>query len=292
MISNADQNSAVRREKITEHEGRQPETINALPQLKDQSTAGEQSPLPHQEMQLSFQPDSPQNEVLLIRGKVHTLPQFIRAVSASEHAIEKLGIREPIWRTGNPLDDFINEQLLSEEATRSGAMPDEKGYQETVNRYKLAADEADYLRKLMLIGSFIEKTYKAATPELSIEILTVHYKNGNSSQKTVTAADLQKAAQSGISFEEIQKTYRDSVNFSRLRIDEFKSRYKDKSQIIGKLNFLNEETAVIWSEKGYMVIKPIASHKQFDPFIELTKEEREKIRAFLSGYITELRKLI
>ena len=292
MISNADQNSAVRREKITEHEGRQPETINALPQLKDQSTAGEQSPLPHQEMQLSFQSDSPQNEVLLIRGKVHTLPQFIRAVSASEHAIEKLGIREPIWRTGNPLDDFINEQLLSEEATRSGAMPDEKGYQETVNRYKLAADEADYLRKLMLIGSFIEKTYKAATPELSIEILTVHYKNGNSSQKTVTAADLQKAAQSGISFEEIQKTYRDSVKFSRLRIDEFTSRYKDKSQIIGKLNFLNEETAVIWSEKGYMVIKPIASHKQFDPFIELTKEEREKIRAFLSGYITELRKLI
>jgi hypothetical protein len=290
VISDADQNSAIRREKITEHEARQPEITNALPQLKEQSTAGEQSPLPLQEGRLSFQPDSAQNEVLLIRGKAYTLAQIIHAVSVSEHAMEKLGIREPIWRTGNPLDDFINEQLLSDEASRSGAMPDEKECQEAVNHYNLAADEADYLRKLMIIGSFIEKTYKDAAPELSIEILTVHYKNGTSSQKTVTAADLQKAARSGMSFEEIQKKYRDSVTFSRLRVDEFKSRYKDKRQIIGKLNFLSEETAVIWSEKGYMVIKPIAGHRQFDLFVGFPKEGEEEIRSFLSGYIAELRK--
>jgi len=290
VISDADQNSAIRREKITENEARQPEITNALPQLKEQSSAGEQSPLPRHEEQLSFQPDSARNEVVLIRGKAYTLPQIIHAVSVSEHAMEKLGIREPIWRTGNPLDDFINEQLLAEEASRSGAMPDEKRYQEKVNHFRLAAEEADYLRKLMIIDSFLEKTYKDAARELSLEILTVHYKNGTSSQKTVTAEDLQKAARSGMSFEEIQKKYRESVTFSRLRVDEFKSRYKDKRQIIGKLNFLNEETAVIWSEKGYMVIKPIAGHKQFDLFAGLPKEEEEEIRSFLSGYIAELRK--
>ena len=88
----------------------------------------------------------------------------------------------------------------------------------------------------------------------------------------MTAADLQKAARSGMSFEEIQKTYRDSVQFSRLRVDEFKSLYKDKIQIIGKLNFLSEETAVIWSDKGYMVIKPISGRKQFDPFVGFPKD--------------------
>jgi hypothetical protein len=290
VISYADQNSVIRREKITEYESEQSEITDAIPQPKEQSTVGEQSPLPRQEGQPSFRPDSAQNEVLLIRGKAYTLPHIAHAVSVSEHAIEKLGIREPIWRTGNPLDDFINEQLLSEEASRSGAMPDEKEYQETVNHYQLAAEEADYLRKLMIIGSFLEKTYRDAGPELAIEILTVHYKNGTSSQKTVTATDLQKAARSGMSFEEIQKKYRDSVTLSRLRLDEFKSRYKNKSQIIGKLNFLNGETAVIWSEKGYMVIKPIAGRKQFDLFAGFSKEGEEEIRSFLAGYIAELRK--
>ena len=290
VLSDTDQNSTLRRERITENEARQREITNALPQFKEHSTAGEQSPLPRHEGQLSFQPDSAQNDVLLIRGKAYTLPQVMHAASVSEHAMEKLGIREPIWRTGNPLDDFMNEQLLIEEAARSGATPDEKRYQETVNHYKLSADEADYLRRLLIIGSFIEKTYKDAAPELSVEILTVRYKNGTSSQKTVTAADLQKAARSGMSFEEIQRTNRDSVTFSRLRVDEFKSRYKDKSQIIGKLNFPNEETAVIWSEEGYMVIKPISGHKLFDPFAGFPKEEEEEIRSFLSGYIAELRK--
>jgi len=290
VISDADQNSVILREKIAEHEARQPEITKALTQLREPSSAEEQPPLTQQERQVSFHPDSAQNEVLLIRGKQYTLPQIIRAVSASTHAIEKLSIQEPVWRTGNPLDDFINEELLSEEAAGSGSMPDEEGYQETVNHYKLSADEADYLRKLMIIGSFIEKIYKDAAPELSIEILTVHHKNSNSSQNTVSAADLQKAARSGMSFEEIQKIYRDSVNFSRLRVDEFTSRYKDKSQIVGKLNFLSEETAVIWSEKGYMVIKPMARQKKFNPFSVVPKEEEEGMRSFLSGYIVELRK--
>ncbi len=291
VTSDTDQNSAMLREKITKNEERQTKIItNTLPHLTEQSTAVEQPPLPNQEGQLSLQPDSPQDEFLLIRGKVYTLPQIIHAVSASDHAIEKLGIQEPIWRTGNPLDDFINEQLLSEEAARSGAMLDEKGYQETANYYKLAADEADYLRRLLIIGNFIEKTYEYAAPDLSVEILAVDYKKGRSSQKTVTAADLQKAARSGMSFEDIQKTYRDSVQFSRLRVDEFKALYKDKSQIIGKLNFLSEETAVIWSDKGYMVIKPISGRKQFDLFAGFPKDEEEKISSFLSVYIAELRK--
>ena len=291
VISDADQTAAILREnKITGYDKQPPEMKTDLPHLAEQSTAGEQSPLLLQEGQPSFQSDSAQNEILLIRGKTYTLPQIIHDVSASQHTIEKLGIQEPVWRTGNPIDDFINEQLLSEEAANSGAMLDEKKYQKKVSQYKLAADEADYLRKLMIIGIFIDKTYRDPAAELFIEILTVEYQNETASQKAMTAADLQKAAKSGISFEDIQKTHHESVIFSRMSVDEFTSRYRNKSQIIGKLNFLTEETAVMWSEKGYMVIKPITGHKQIDPFAELPKEEEDKIRSFLSGYIADLRK--
>jgi len=289
VISDADQHSDLLREHKITGNNEQPEISTSLPQFAGQSTEGAQSRLPHQESQLPFAADPVQTEVLFIRGKAYTFPQIIHSVAASEHALEKLGIQEPVWRTGNPLDDFINELLLSEEAAKSGAIPDEKEYRERVSHYNLDADEADYLKKLMIIGSFIGKTYMDAASELFIEILTVDYTDDTSSQNTVTATDLQKAARSGISFEEIQKTHRDSIKFSRLHVDEFTARYKDKSQIIGKLNFLTEETAVMWSEKGYMVIKPLASRKQFDPFIVITQEEEEEIRSFLSGYIAELR---
>jgi len=83
--------------------------------------------------------------------------------------------------------------------------------------------------------------------------------------------------------------YGDSVKFARLTIDDFKKRYEGKSEISKKLNFLSEETVVMWSEKGYMLIKPVTVHRKFDPFAELGKEERKRLRSFLSGYIAELK---
>ncbi len=289
VISDADRVSAMQRERTAAYEERKPDAIKAVPEIKESNTISKHISLPTREQQESRQANSSENEVLLIRGKEYTIQQLLHAVAVSKRTIEKLGIPEPIWRKGNPLDDFINEQLISEEAARSNVRPDDKEYQEMVIRYRLTSDEADYLKKLINIGNFIDKTYKKPAPAVSVEILTVNYQNGSSSQKMVTAADLQKASRSGMSFEDIQKTYGDSVKFSCLSGDEFRTRYKDGSQIIEKLNYLNEETAVIWSEDGFMVIKPMPFQMQFNPFTGFQKEEEEEIRAFLSGHIAKLR---
>jgi len=69
-----------------------------------------------------------------------------------------------------------------------------------------------------------------------------------------------------------------------------RTKYKEKSQIIQKLNFLNEETVVMWSELGYMLIKPVSTRIPFDPFKELTAEKKERFTAFLKQWFSEHRK--
>lgn len=274
------------KEKMAAAESREADLKKQIASLK------EQKPLPtqHPETKQPVQTPSPQTAVIAIKGTQYPLSAVVAAVTASDRALAKLGITAPVWRSGDLLEDFINEQLLSDEAIKTGALPDEKKYQDTAGRLKLVADETAYLRKFMLISTLIDRDFKGSASELFIETLTVDFRSGDASAKTVLATDLQKAARAGKSFEEIQKMHRDSVKFSRLTVDDFAKRHKDKSQIIKKLNFANGETIVMWSEKGYMLIKPVTLSKRFDPFADISKEDRDKIKTFLSGYIAELRK--
>jgi len=281
--------SADLKKKVEAAETREADTRNQLAALKEQKRVQTQLPQP-QETQQAVHPAPAQTTTITVKGRSYTLSQIIAALSASGRAIEKLAIPSPVWRTDAPLEDFINEQLLAEEAERSGAMPAGNRYRETTERFKLSADEADYVRKFIMIGHVIDKNFTSDAVDLFIETLAVDFKQGDTSIKTVSATDLQKDARSGKSFAEIQRMYNGSVKFSRLTIDDFEKRYKGKSEIIKKLNFPSEETVIMWSEKGYMLIKPVTVRRQFDPFVELGKEEREKIRTFLSGYIAELRK--
>ncbi|NJD57465.1 MAG: tetratricopeptide repeat protein [Nitrospirae bacterium] len=278
--------SADLKDKVAAAEARETDLRQQLASLKDQKPV----PPQHLETKQPVQAPSAQTAAIMIRGKQYPLSTIVTAATASDRTLEKLGLKAPVWRSGDPLDDFINEQLLSDEAMKTGALPDEKKYQDIASRLRLAADETAYLRKFMLISSLIDRSFKSGTSEPFIETLTVDFRSGDASAKTVLATGLQQAARSGKSFEDIQKMYRDSVKFSRLTVDDFAKRHKDKSQIIKKLDFKSEETIVMWSEKGYMLLKPVTMSKQFDPFADTTKEDREKIKTFLSAYIAELRK--
>ena len=51
----------------------------------------------------------------------------------------------------------------------------------------------------------------------------------------------------------------------------------------------NYEVGVIWSEEGYMILKPIIQIYSYDPFEELSSQEREKLTAYIRSWITELK---
>jgi len=51
----------------------------------------------------------------------------------------------------------------------------------------------------------------------------------------------------------------------------------------------NYEVGVIWSEEGYMILKPIIQLYSYDPFEEMSSEKREKITANIRSWITELK---
>ena len=227
----------------------------------------------------------------VIRGKSYSRAEVSSALAASERTLSKLGIKEPVWRRGDPDQDFIDEHLLVEAAGSSGVRIDERKYLDSADRFQLSSEEAAYLRTFMMISGLIGSIFDDRSPDLFIDILAVDYTGKGAARKAERAAELQDAARSGKSFEEIGRQHGDFVKFSRLRIEEFATVHKDKRQVIDKLNFQSGEPVVIWSDKGYMLIRPVALQRPFDPFTEPDQEDRERIRTYLSGYVAELRKV-
>lgn len=238
-------------------------------------------------------PSAPQldpNAVVRIGSRDYPLARIIDYHVSASLVFKRFGIKDIAWRTGNPLDDFISEELLFLEAKKANITIDAKKQKEIAESQKLSAAEKDYIEKFMTIAGYIDTQYIDVPPQHRVETLSVDYRPGDAASKTVLATDLQKAAREGISFEEIARTYPDRVRFSSLTPQDFSTKYKEKSQLLQKLNFLNEETVVIWSDKGYMLIKPITDRVHFNPFEELSTQKKEKLKAFLKQWLAEHRK--
>ncbi|MBI5632666.1 MAG: tetratricopeptide repeat protein [Nitrospirae bacterium] len=227
---------------------------------------------------------------VMVGNRLYSLAQVIEHQTDAFLLLRRLGAKVPAWRDGDPLNDFITEELLLQEAKRAQITIDAKKYKEMIASHKLNAAEAVYLEKFMTIARYIDTQYAESPPERWIELITVDYKPGDAAAKTVVATDLQKAARGGTSFEEIGKMHPEGVKFSRLSIEEFGAKYKERSQIIQKLNFLREEAVVIWSDKGYMLIKPVTGRISFNPFEEMSPEKKEKFKTFLKQWLALRRK--
>ncbi len=256
-----------------------------LADMVGQRTAGERTareglPLP--------QPAA--SPIVRILDREYSLSQIIDYQANALLTVRRMGIEDPVWRVNNPLDDFLTEELLGEAAKKANMTVDAKKQKEMIERYKLSPEEASYLERIMRIGRYIDTRYVDVPSQQWIDVLSVEYKPGNAALKTVRATDLQKAARENISFKEIARKYPDGLKFFRLTPQEFSTRFKDKSQILQKLNFMNEETVVMWSDRGYMLIKPISSRTPFNPLEDLTPERKQRLQAFLLQHIAELRK--
>lgn len=216
--------------------------------------------------------------------------ELARYSTNSALALHKTGISSAFWRVGSPLNDFINEEMLFMESERKGIRINNDRLREITKKNGLSDAESDYLRKAVQIAALIDMEHKGHSDEPAVEILSVEYKPGNAASKTVLATDLQKAARSGRSFRDIKQSYNDSVGYSRMTIKEFGNKYKEKSQLINKLDFLKNETVVMWSERGYMLIKPMVLETTYDPLSVLLPENREKLRELAMEYIKNLKK--
>ncbi len=230
-------------------------------------------------------------QVVRVHGTEYSYAMVIDLMATAETAIRKLQISDIVWRTGSPLDDFITEETLFQEALRQGIAIDEKRFRSLSDSFGLSGQESAYLRRFMTIAGLINASPRGNTGERIIDLLSVDYRRGDASAKTVLATELQKMARSGIPFEEIQRTYPDAVKFIRLSPEAFAANYPEKSQILRKLNFSSEETVVMWSESGYVIIRPGYLRRVFDPFAPpaASDGEREGLRVFARDLAKRLR---
>lgn len=223
---------------------------------------------------------------LRIKDKQYTTPQIFEFMINSSAVINKLEIKEVLWRTGNFCEDFVNEQILYDEAKRLNITADMKKYKEQVERYNLKKEDADYLFRYLTIGDLIDRKVKDMPGEKVVESLLIVYTKSDEFEKAILATELQKDAKSGRSFEDIYKSYPDVVRLRLIRFQELQGWIKDRIQLLQD----GEISDVVWTEDGYMILRPVLKRLSYRPFEDVRPEMRDKMRLFIKGWIDELRK--
>ena len=199
-------------------------------------------------------------------------------------ALKKVGIQGSLWSTGDRNQDFIDEQILYNEAVKQNLSVDEDELRELRERYTLGIEEVDYLKRFLLICKLIDKKAKEISGDKIVEVILVRYKDAGQREQPELAAELQALANKGVTFEEISRSYPDIVHFKTVALRELPDWIQER--IHGLQNY---EIGVIWSEEGYMILKPIIQTYSYEPFEELQPEKREKIAAHIRSWIAELK---
>jgi hypothetical protein len=203
----------------------------------------------------------------------------------AQTALNKVGIQGAIiWSTGDRNEDFIDEQILYNEAVKLNLSADEDELNELRERYTLGIEEADYLKRFLLICRLIDKKVKEIPGDKIVEVISVRYKDAGQRERPELAAELQALANKGVAFEDIGISYPDVVHFRIFPFQELPEWIQERIQ-----GLQNYEIGVIWSEEGYMILKPIKQMYSYDPFEELSSEKREKLTAYVRSWIAELK---
>ncbi len=206
-------------------------------------------------------------------------------IGNSSIAITKLGIREILWRTGNDHEDFVNEQILCNEAKKLNINADMGKYKGLIEKYGLGEEEINYLNKYLIISELIDKKLKDMPGEKVIESLFVKYTSPEEHKNVPLAIELQKDAKMGIPFKDICRSYPEFVKYSRIGFNELEGNIKE---IVLPLH--DGEIITIWNKYGYRILKPIVKKLSYRPFEVLQPETRDKIKLFVKDWINDLKK--
>ncbi len=222
-----------------------------------------------------------------INGEKYTTLQVIEFMHNASLAVAKVGIREVVWRNGNLFEDFVNEQILYDEALRVKVSADAGKVNELAGKFKLTGDEAEYLRRYLSISDLINRKIRSVPEERVVESLTVHYTDGDKQGKVTLVTELQGQARAGKTFEEIAAAFPDKVRFSVTGFQEIQGWIKDRIELLK-----DGEISVVWTKDGYMILKTVMKRPSYRPFEDVRPGEKNEIRAFVTAWIEELRKEI
>ena len=206
-------------------------------------------------------------------------------IGNSSIAITKLGIGEILWRTGNDHEDFVNEQILYNEAKKLHINADMGKYKGLIEKYGLGEEEVNYLNRYLIISELIDKQLKNMPGEKVIESLFVKYTSPEEHKSAPLAIELQKDAKIGRPFEDICRSYPGFVKYSRIEFNELEGSIKE---IVLPLN--DGEIITIWDKYGYRILKPIVKKLSYKPFEVLQPEIGDKIKLFVKDWINDLKK--
>ncbi|MEW6675582.1 MAG: peptidyl-prolyl cis-trans isomerase [Nitrospirota bacterium] len=194
----------------------------------------------------------------------------------------------------SPFKQYVDTELelISKLETQPEVIADKP---EVISKAKLK--EVDEKMKAMFVDEnelrdFYEKN-KACLflqpEEMAVESLIVRYSKADENEKAILAVEIQREATEGKSFEEIGKSYIDTITFTRVSINELPLWIKEKVNLLKS----GDVSDVIWTEQGFMILKPVMKGTSYRPFEEVRSEIKERLltdkkNLFLKGWIKGL----
>jgi len=195
----------------------------------------------------------------------------------------KIGVRELVWKSGNADDDFINEQILLNEAKKLNLSFDDQKKYELVEKFRLSSAEEEYLEKILIISGLINRKLEEMPWKTVVESLSVNY-DEDRKEKTELASELQNLARNGTSFEEIGALYPGLIKYNTVEFIMLEEWVKDRIRPLR-----DGDIGVIWSEDGYMLLKPSSVKYSFDLFESSYQDSVNEVRAYIALWLNELR---
>ncbi len=213
-----------------------------------------------------------------IKDKKYIASEVLKFMIDSSVVLNKLGIEGVLWRSGNICEDFVNEQILYDEAKKLNIIGDVKKHKDLVERYNFGREEGDYLYKYLTISDLIDRKVKEMPGERVVESLLLRYTQKDEYEKAVLATELRKDAKGGKSFEDVYKSHPDMVRLILIRFQELEGWIKDRIQLLED----GEISDVVKTENDYMILKPLVKKPSY--------ESRDEVRIFIKRWMDELRK--
>lgn len=221
-----------------------------------------------------------------LRSEITGYETIISYMVNSSFVLTKLGVRDVLWRTGNILDDYTNENILYETARTLGISEDAKYRQDMIDMHKFTRQQAEYLARFLVISSLINTKLREMPEDLTedrvIEMLDVRYEQTDKYTKIMLSEKLIKMAKSGTSFQDVHQSYPDVAKFNSRRFHELEKTIRERIQNLGI-----GDIETIWSEDGYVIVKPVVRTPDFQPDNEVLPETKKRIKALIGELLRE-----
>jgi cell division septation protein DedD len=91
-----------------------------------------------------------------LQRRIKELEQRAAYILNSSIVLDRLGIHDVLWRDKNMFENFETEQALYEQATSHNITTDKQQYRELIDAYQLNEEQADYLKRYLVICTFLE----------------------------------------------------------------------------------------------------------------------------------------